>query len=294
MTGFDWNDLRYFLEVARIGTLSGAARVLAVDHATIGRRINALERALGQVLFHRSLSGYALTPMGEDLLVHAEQMEALALRSSAAAGQPGAAMGGVVRLTTADGFGNFFLARHLQRFAALHPRLTLQLVPIQQIQPQSQREGDIAVTLTEGGARFASEQLTAYGLGLYASPAYLAEHGVPTRREDLRPHRLVGYIEDLLFSRELDYLDEVLPGLRAQVQCSSLLAQAEATQAGAGICVLPHYLVRRLPGLVPVLPEAIRLRRAYWLNLAPDAERVPRIRALADFLRTLVAETDFE
>ena len=294
MAGFDWNDLRFFLEVARIGTLSGAARVLGADHATVGRRIHALEHALRQTLFHRSLAGYALTPSGEELLIHAEQMEVLALRSSAAAGRPGTAVGGVVRLVTSDGFGNFFLARNLQRFSALHPRLTVQLVPIQQIQPQSQRESDIAVMLTPAGARFSSERLASYGLGLYASPAYLAEGGTPASREALRPHRLVGYIEDLLFSRELDYLDEVLPGLRAQVQCSSLLAQAEATRAGAGICVLPHYLARQVPGLVAILPQEVSLRRTYWLNTAPGIERVPRIQALADFLRLLASEGDFD
>jgi len=292
MTGFDWNDLRFFLEVARIGTLSGAARALGTDHATVSRRINALERALGQTLFHRSLAGYALTPGGENLLVHAEQMEALALRSAEGSGQPGAALAGVVRLVTSDGFGNFVLARHLQRFTALYPRLSVQLVPIQQIQAQSQREGDVAVTLTPGGPRFSSQRLADYGLGLYASPAYLADHPPLVTSEDLRPHRLVGYIEDLLFSRELDYLDDVLPGLRAQVQCSSLLAQAEATLAGAGICVLPHYLARRFAGLVAVLPEAVRLRRSYWLNIAPGSERVPRIRALSDFLRQVVSEED--
>lgn len=293
MTGFDWNDLRFFLEVARIGTLSGSARVLGTDHATVSRRINALEHALGQTLFHRSLAGYALTPGGENLLVHAEQMEALALRSAEGSGQPGATLAGVVRLTTSDGFGNFILARHLQRFAALYPRLSLQLVPIQQIQAQSQREGDLAVTLTPGGARFASEKLADYGLGLYASSTYLSAHQPLRQREDLRPHRLVGYIEDLLFSRELDYLDDVLPGLRAQVQCSSLMAQAEATLAGAGICVLPHYLARRFSGLEAVLPETVRLRRSYWLNIAPGAERMPRIRALIDFLKQVASEEDF-
>lgn len=293
MAGFDWNDLRFFLEVARIGTLSGAARAMGADHATVGRRIDALERALGQVLFHRSLSGYALTPAGDTLLAHAEQMEEVALRSSAAVGQPSAAIGGVVRLTTADGFGNFLLAPQLERFTTQHPRVTLQLVPIQQIQAQSQREGDLVVTLTAGGARFSSEKLVDYELGLYASPAYLSAHRTPAHREDLRHHRLVGYIEELLFSRELDYLDQVLPGLRAQVQCSSLFAQAQATRAGAGICVLPHYVARALDGLAPVLPTTVSLRRSYWLNMAPDGERVPRIRALADFLRQLVAETDF-
>jgi DNA-binding transcriptional LysR family regulator len=291
MAGFDWNDLRYFLEVARVGTLSGAARVLGADHATVSRRINALEHALGKTLFNRSLSGYVLTPAGEDLLGHAEQMEALALRADAE--RSGATLGGVIRLATPDGFGNFFFSHHLDRFTALYPRLTVQLVPIQQSQAQSQREGDIAVTLTPAGPRFVSEKLTSYNLGLYASPHYLTAHGTPTTRDALRPHRLVGYIEDLLFSRELDYLDEVLPGLRARIQCSSLLSQANATRAGAGICVLPHYLARQIDGLVPLLREEVSISRTYWLNIAPDAARVPRIRTLADFIRQSTAEADF-
>lgn len=290
MANFDWNDLRFFLEVARIGTLSGAARALGADHATVGRRIGALELALGQTLFHRSLAGYALTPGGEDLLVHAEQMEALALRSSAGAGLAGGAIGGVIRLSATDGFGNFYLSLHVKRFLDSHPRLTLQLAPVQQIQAQSQREGDIAVMLSAAGPRFRAEQLTQYGLGLYASSAYLAQNGVPAAREDLRDHQLVGYIEDLLFSRELDYLDEIAPGLRARTQCSTLLAQLEATKAGAGICVLPHYVASKVAGLEPVLAETIGLRRTYWLNIATDAQRAPRVEAIAAFLRQLVAD----
>jgi DNA-binding transcriptional LysR family regulator len=294
VAGFDWNDLKFFLEVARIGTLSGAARVLGADHATVGRRIAALEHGLGKSLFHRSASGYTLTPAGEGLLGPAEQMEALALRSAADGEQRGTAIGGVVRLVTADGFGNFFLAERLQQFAQLHPRLTVQMVPIQQIQAQAQREGEISITLSAGGPRFSAERLGDYGLGLYASHGYLEASGEPQSREALKSHRFVGYIEDLLFARELDYLDEVQPALRAQVQCSSLLAQVEATEAGTGICVLPHYVARRRARLRPVLADSVEIRRSYWMNILAGAERTPRIRALAEFVRKVVGEFAFD
>lgn len=293
MSGFDWNDLRFFLEVARIGTLSGAARALGTDHATVGRRISALEHGLGRTLFHRSLSGYAMTPSGETLLVQAEQMEALALRTTEGTAQPGASLGGVVRLTTPDGFGNFFLAPRLHEFATAFPRLSLQLVPIQQIQSQTQREGDVSVTLTPGGARFAVSKLVEYGLGLYASSGFLSGKPAIEKPDDLRNYPLVGYVDDLLFSRELDYLGDILPALRARIQCASLLSQVEATVAGTGICVLPHYLARRHASLKPVLPSVVELRRTYWLNVALDSTRIPRVKAVADFLRVTVEAMDF-
>lgn len=293
MTRFDWNDLRYFLEVARVGTLSGAGRALGADHATVARRIGALEHALRQTLFHRSLAGYALTASGEQLLAHAEEMEGLAMRAAASAANPGAALAGLVRLTTPDGFGNFFLAGFLERFASTYPRLCLQFVPVQQIQAASQREGDVAVTLTSGGARFSSEKLTEYGLGLYASTGYLDASPALAAGEDLRGHRMVGYVEDLLISSELDYLSDVLPGLRANIQCASLSAQVAATRNGAGICVLPHFIARLFAELVPVLPGAVELRRTYWLNVAPGTARAPRVRAVIEFLRDAVEEFEF-
>lgn len=292
MSGFDWNDLKFFLEVARIGTLSGAARILAADHATVSRRISALERDLGKALFLRGANGYSLTPAGDDLLVDAEQMEKLALRSGSGSSS-GSAIGGIVRIVTPDGFGNFFLAERLRNFAQSHPRLAVQLVPIQQIQTQTQGDAGIGVTLSPGGPRFVAERLTDYPLGLYASQAYLARDGVPASREALRKHSFIGYIEDLLFSRELDYLDEISSGLRAQVQCSSLLGQVEATLSHAGICVLPHFIARRYPDLTPVLAEEVRIVRSYWMNITPEAQRVPRVRALAEFVRTQCSLMDF-
>jgi DNA-binding transcriptional LysR family regulator len=293
MSSFDWNDLKFFLEAARAGSLSGAARALGTDHATVGRRIDALERALERSLLHRSIGGCVLTTAGEDMLVQAEQMEALALGTARDSSAPGSTTSGVVRITTPDGFGNFFLSKRLADFARAYPRVTVQLASIQQIQAQSQREGDVVITLTPGRVRHRSEKLVSYGLGLYCSRDYLDQHPVVTSREDLRTHSFVGYIEELLISKELDYLDDVLRGLRAHLQCSSLLGQVTATQAGAGMSVLPHYLARQFPDLAPVLPDSVGLRRTYWLNSAAEANPPPRARAVIDFLRKAVQAYDF-
>lgn len=285
---FDWNDLRYFLEVARLGTLSAAARALATDHATVARRILALEKALAQTLFHRSPLGYMLTPNGEALLPLAEQMEARAAEAMARTGQPERGLSGTVRLVTPEGFGNHFLAHHLDAFAIAFPRLRLELVTIQQILSLSQREGDIAVTLSPPRTgRFAVAKLADYYLRLYASPSYLARSKPITRRGELRGHDFVGYVDGLIFARELDYLGEVLPGLRASLQCSSLYAQIVATRAGRGICVLPTYLGNPDPGLSRLLADDIEIKRSYWVSAHEEMSNQPRIKAVSGFLQQI-------
>jgi DNA-binding transcriptional LysR family regulator len=290
MRRYDWNDLRFFLEVARQGTLSGAAKVIGTDHATVSRRIDALERALEQRLFARSQSGYALTPSGTDLLPLAEQVETLALQSASAVGGGKTLVSGVVRLITPDGFGNFFLAQHLPRFVADNPRLQVQLVTVQQVQANTQREGDIVVTLAPPQrSRMASEKLADYSLGLYVASNYFDTNSPIETRQDLREHRFVGYVDDLIFTRELDYLNEILPGVRAQIQSSSLTAQVTAVRRGGGVGVLPNFIAAQMPDLQRVLFPMVELQRSYWLNTAAGGPPVARIEVVKTFLREIVA-----
>lgn len=283
---FDWNDMRYFLEVARLGTLSAAARALGTDHATVARRVLALEKALSQTLFHRSPLGYMLTPNGEALLPLAEQMEARASEAVARMGRPERGLSGTVRLVTPEGFGNHFLAHHLAAFAAAFPRLQLELVTIQQILSLSQREGDIAVTLSPPRTgRFTVAKLADYHLRLYAGQSYLDRTAPITRRRDLGGHDFIGYVDGLIFARELDYLGEVLPGLRAKLQCSSLYAQIMATHAGLGLCVLPTYLGGPDPSLTQVLPGEVELKRSYWVSAHEEMSNMPRIKAVWGFIQ---------
>lgn len=291
MRSFDWDDLRYFLSVAQSGTVAASARRLGVDHATIIRRIDALERAMGVKLFARTPRGYFLTANGERLLPSAEgiQDEARKIGRELLAGSHG--VGGVVRISTLEGFGNFFLARRLPKFARQHPNLFIELLTLQQIVALSRREADIAISLQPPDAdagRFFREKLTDYTLYVYGSQDYLKSQRPIARPEDLREHMFCGYIDDLVFVRGLDYLDEIAKGLRARLQSSSLHAQTEAVLGGGGLCVLPAYIAARYPELVPVLAGQISLRRSYWLVASVDVAPSPRVQAIRRFIHAEV------
>jgi DNA-binding transcriptional LysR family regulator len=289
MRPFDWNDLRYFLSVAQAGTVSQAARSLGVDHATVIRRVEALEHAMGAKLFERTPRGYYLTANGERLLPSAETMHEEARRIGREMLASNHGMGGVVRISTLEGFGNVFLAGRLPKFAAQYPNLHIELLTLQQIVALSRREADIAITLQppETG-RFVREKLTDYSLFVYGSRDYLARRPPINTREDLRDHVFCGYIDDLVFVRGLDYLDEVAKGLRAKLQSSSLHAQTEAAIAGYGLCVLPAFIAARQPQLVPILPDQVCLTRSYWLVASTDVAPSPRVQAIRQFIRTEV------
>ncbi|KAA2213072.1 LysR family transcriptional regulator [Teichococcus oryzae] len=286
---FDWNDLRYLLAVSRAGTVSLAARRMGADHATVIRRIDALEQALGVKLVERNPRGYHLTQRGEALLASARRMEEEAERAQHALAGGDAPLSGLVRISSLEGFGNFFLAGRLPRFAARNPDVAVELITIQQILALSRREADLAITLQPPDSdRFLREKLTDYALLVYGSVGYLARAPALRSADDLAAHPFISYIDDLVFMRGLDYLDEIRRGLRARLQSSSLHAQMEAACAGHGLCVLPAFMARTRPQLRPVLPDTLRLTRSYWLVSEAAAAGTRRLRAMRDFIRAEV------
>jgi DNA-binding transcriptional LysR family regulator len=286
---FDWDDLRYFLAVARAGRLTTAARRLHVDHATCSRRIAALESALATKLFERRPQGYFLTTQGESLVPIAEAMEGQALAAQGEVGGKNLAISGTVRIGAPDGFSTYFLAPRIGQLTKAYPDLEVQLVATPRLLSLSKREADIAVSLNrpqEG--KVAARKLTDYDLGLFASRGYL-ETAKPIRTlDDLFDHPVIGYVDDLIFSPELNYLDEVARGLRATLQSSNLIAQMTATIAGAGLCVLPRFMTAQQPDLLRVLPRLVSLRRSFWLTVHADLRELARIRAAVDFLSAQV------
>lgn len=281
MSEFNWNDLRAFLAVARTGRLSAAAARLDTDHTTVGRRLAALEARLGARLFDRTPGGHVPTPQGERLLPTAEAMESLAIRAAGELGDADRSLTGVVRIGAPEGFGSYVVAPLMTGLADRHPELEIQLVATPGLVNITKREADIAVTLSAPRAgRLAARRLTDYRLGLYASPDYLEARPSIRRRADMNGHRFVGYIDDLLHAPELDYMDAPDVEVVVRLQSSNLIAQLQACLAGAGLCVLPHFIAARTPGLVQVLPEAVRLERSLWLVVHADLRRLARIRAV--------------
>lgn len=281
---FDWDDLRYFLSVARAGRLTVAAKRLGADHATVSRRISSLESALKAKLFERRPHGYQLTAQGERLLANAEAIETHALAAQSEIGGADLSLSGAVRIGAPDGLGAMFLAPRITALAERYPELEIQLVAMSRIPSLSKREADIAISLNpprEG--RILARKLGDYDLALYASPDYLAAAPPVRTVNDLFAHRIVGYIDNLIYSPELDYLDEVAKGLRPRIQSSSILAQLAATEAGAGICVLPRFMTGDAR-LQRVLADQVTLTRSFWLIVHADLRDVARIRATMDFL----------
>jgi DNA-binding transcriptional LysR family regulator len=201
----NWDDVRIFLAVARAGQILGAARRLGLNHATVSRRIAALEAALGARLFRRMTTGSELTAAGERFLGVAERMEADMIAARADLADEGDDLAGPVRIGAPDGFGVAFLAPRLGELTARHRELSIQLVPVPRSFSLSRREADIAITVerpTEG--RLVASKLVDYSLGLYASRAYGEKHGLPETPAALAGHRLVGYVDDLVNTPTLD------------------------------------------------------------------------------------------
>jgi DNA-binding transcriptional LysR family regulator len=284
MSAFDWDDLRFFLAVARAGRLTVAARQLEADHTTVSRRISSLEHALKTTLFERKPQGYALTEQGERLLAKAESMETQALAVASEVGGADLALSGTVRIGAPDGIGTYFLAPELGALAEKHPDLTLQLVALPRTFSLSKREADVAVTLeqpTEG--RLVSRKLTDYRLRLYASKDYLDRHGALDDLPDLAGKTLVTYVADLLYSPVLDYFSGLERYTSRRFECASVTAQLEAVRAGVGVGILHDYAVKQCPELRVVLPE-VSFLRTYWLVTHADVRNLRRVEEVYAFI----------
>lgn len=286
----NWDDARLFLAVARTGQILAASRRLGVNHATLSRRVSALEEALKTRLLIRRTNGCDLTAEGEAFLRAAERMETEMLAMQASIGRIDTAVAGTVRVGAPDGFGVSFLAPRLGRLTARHPELKIQLVPVPRSFSLSQREADIAITLErpEQG-RLVSSKLTDYTLGLYASRDYLEENGTPETVEDLKAHRRVGYVEDLIFTASLNFTGEIMRSWDASFEISSATGQTEAVRSGAGVGILHDYIARQYLELVRVLPDNT-IRRAYWTTWHESARDLTRVRTVAEFVQELVRQ----
>ncbi|XID74659.1 LysR family transcriptional regulator [Alkanindiges sp. WGS2144] len=287
----DWDNVRFFLEVARTGRLQLAAQRLQVEYTTVARRIQQLEKVLGQTLFVRDRQGYLLTEAGKQLLVQAERMEDASLLIQQQAGTDAQGLSGLVRVGVTEGYGTFFLAQHLASLSQQHPHLAIDLVAVPRLVNLSRREADIVITLERPSrGAFVMTKLTDYVLRLYASPAYLSQHSVIQNPDDLAQHTFVSYIDDLLMSQTLNYLSELCSPKRVAFRSTSLLGQQQAALAGAGIAILPAFMASQEPRLVAVLPQQLQLTRTFWMMMPTDLKDVARMRMTWDFIKTMTQQ----
>ena len=278
--------MRAFLAAAESRSFVAAASRLAVDPATVSRRIARLESALHATLFTRASGERSLTATG--LRVYEEACRAAAALESAARAAAPDPDGGVVRLSVSEGFGTAIVAPRLGALKLSHPNIRIELVANSAILSPTKYEADLAVTLSAPvSERLHVELLSEYRLGLFASEAYLLDRRPPQRARNLVDHDIIGYVEDHINTPELRYLDEICVGLRPTISSSSIRAQQEMISSGAGIGVLPHFLAQ---GLVPVLPTSIVLKRHFWLSTRVEVRDLRRIRVVRAWLSRMAQE----
>jgi DNA-binding transcriptional LysR family regulator len=280
----DWDDLRVFLAVARTESLSGAGKLLRLDPATVGRRIVKLEEALGARLFVKSPQGYGVTEAGLRLLPHAEAAEqAVQAAADDLRGGTGG-LSGQVRIGAPDGCANYLLPQVVAAICDHNPGLEVQIVALPRVINLSKREADMVIAVSPPTAgRLTVQRLTDYHLHLAASLAYLDRHGTPQRRDDLTAHRIVGYIPDMIFDKELDYLAEI--GVtEVPLASNSVPVQLNWLRHGAGIGMVHDFALPSAPELVKVLPVEVSLTRAFWLIRHADDRRIDRMNRFADLL----------
>ncbi|WP_158808983.1 LysR family transcriptional regulator [Beijerinckia sp. L45] len=283
-----WEHLRSLLAVTRGGTFTAAAKSLGVKHSTISRHLSGLEECIQSKVLVREGGGLRVTSAGERLIVAAEVMEQQMLQAQEDIAGRDLLVGGTVRIGAPDGLGALFLAPRLAPLMAEHPGLSIQLVAMPRIFNVTTREADIAIALAvpEHG-RFVAQKLCSYSLGLYASDEYLKRHPPIRDVTDLKTHNFINYIDDLIFTKELNYLDEVCAGVTATFQSSNIIAQMEAAVGGCGICILPFFLAKGQPKLRQVLPEIV-LQRTWYVLTQDHQKDLGRIRTVLRFLMNLV------
>jgi len=270
----NWDDLRVFLAVARAESLTAAAPGLKLDPATVSRRIARLEESLRTALFVKSPQGYALTDQGLRLREHAAQAEealSLALDTGQAAG-----LSGQIRIGAPDGCANFLLPQVCAAIQAENPGLEVQILALPRVVNLSKREADMAVTVSPPDAgRMTVQKITDYHLHL----ATRADAGPVAGLDDLRGRALVGYIPDMIFDKELDYLGALGTG-GVQMASNSVSVQLQMLRVG-GVGIVHDFALPFAPELRRVLTDDVSLTRAFYLVRHAADRRSDRINRFA-------------
>lgn len=277
----NWDDLRVFLAVARTESLSGAGRTLKLDPATVGRRIARLEADLGAPLFAKSPTGYALTDAGQRLMGHVTRAE-MAMQDAAEEmeGQAGG-LSGQIRIGAPDGCANFILPQVCAKIVQDNPDLDLQIVALPRVFNLSRREADMVIAVSPPSAgRLSVQKITDYKLHLAAPRWYLRQNPPIATLEDLKAHRMVGYIPDMIFDKELDYLGET--GVeRVTLGSNSVSVQAQCIQQGGGVGIVHDFALPFFRGMRRILPEVISLTRSFYMVRHQDDRRLERMNRFA-------------
>ncbi|ANN67164.1 LysR family transcriptional regulator [Bordetella bronchialis] len=283
----DWNDLRYFVSVARTASLTRTAADLRVSPSTVARRIAELESGLGATLFMHSQAGYFLTDEGRAMLERAEAVEEQMLAFEREAAGRGGSVAGTVRLATSENFATDLVIPALPGFAARHPDLRLEIVTDTATAQLARREADLALRVvrpTAGNVKLRKVGVMTYSV--YGSRQYLKRH--PARGGDpLAGRAFITWDDNRAHLPAARWFAARSQGIRLALSTSSLPTQIAAVRAGLGLAVLPDFLARD-KDLVAVMPPAAVFSNDIWVVMHADLGGSARVRAVAQFLADTV------
>lgn len=292
----DWDDLRFFLAVARSGGLTAAAAGLKVGVATVGRKISNLERSLAATLFERRQTGYFLTDEGRVLLSRAEAVEERVIALERGADGLRATIQGSVRIALAETHANDVIIPALPRLRARHPHLSVSISTGISSAGLSRREADIALRVVRPDeCDLITRRLCGHACALYASREYLVDH--PWRDETrFAGHALIGWESEFEYLAAARWLAKAAVGVQPAVRTTNLRAQLVAARSGLGLAVLPAFLADPHEELVRLLPPELVFIEDMWLVFHADFAHSARVRAVADFITetVLAARRRFE
>jgi DNA-binding transcriptional LysR family regulator len=286
----EWQTYRSFLAVMTQGSLSGAARKLALTQPTLGRHIDQLEAALQLPLFTRSQAGLTPTEAARELLPHEQAMASAAAALMRASSAAEAEERGTVRLTASVMIGGEVLPPILTEFRERHPGIAIELVLSDETQDLLRRDADIAVRMVrpKQGAPIA-RKIGRIGLGLFAHRRYLARHGAPKSIADVAQHSVIGFDRETAALRALRQTGLSFTRDMFALRCDADLAQLAALRAGYGLGVCQLGIARRDSDLMPVLPGAFKFELDMWLVMHKDLRNTRRMRLLFDYLAAELA-----
>jgi DNA-binding transcriptional LysR family regulator len=281
----EWSDLQVFLAIARQGTLGAAARKLRQSQPTMGRRLKALEDAVGQKLFQRTREGFVLTDEGAAVLSHAEHIEEEALAFERRLRGHDQGLDGTLRLSCSDWFGLHVLAPVMAEFAELQPRVVVELLTDARLYSLARREADLVFRIQP----FDEPDVIARRLTHIPYAAYLKEGMAAPEAGDGAGTNLITM--DTAFGGMPDavWLSRVLPKARTAVRSNNRDVQARLCALGRGIAVLPRPLGDATSGIAPIDLGEDPPGRDTFVGYHRDLRRLARLRALLDLVIERIA-----
>jgi DNA-binding transcriptional LysR family regulator len=285
MQSFKWEDLRYFLAVAKLSNLSRAAKHLGVNHSTVFRRIASLEKSMGVRLFERMPEGYILTGPGEEMLSSIdqidEQLTSLHLRLR---GQDHR-LTGTIRVTTSDALAQIFLHNYFSGFHHKYPDIHIDLITSNNFANLSRREADVALRPTRNPSEgLVGRKLCIIGWAIYGSKQYLRKYGQPATPEEMAQHDVISTDESLSHIAAIRWLKRYVPDETIVLSSGSVMPMLAAAIAGLGLCPLPCWMGDSDPRLVQVFPPLRENASELWLLTHRDLRHTARIRAFMDYI----------